>query len=226
MLKDKVAVVTGAGRGIGRAIAKTFAGYGAKVVVNYNGSEERANSLVAEIKEAGGEAVAYKANVADFAEAEGLIKFALEQYGRVDILVNNAGITRDNIMLGMKEEDFDQVININLKGAFNCIKHVYRPMMKQKYGRIINMSSVVGIEGNAGQINYFKKTTYNRCSHDRTICQYTTTHGCCYTVKDTYKSGRCSHYDRYPASDRTNSEQLYQGHNSCDQHRILKQRKL
>ena len=154
MLKDKVAVVTGAGRGIGRAIAKTFAGYGAKVVVNYNGSEERANSLVAEIKEAGGEAVAYKANVADFAEAEGLIKFALEQYGRVDILVNNAGITRDNIMLGMKEEDFDQVININLKGAFNCIKHVYRPMMKQKYGRIINMSSVVGIEGNAGQINY------------------------------------------------------------------------
>ena len=167
MLKDKVAVVTGAGRGIGRAIAKTFAGYGAKVVVNYNGSEERANSLVAEIKEAGGEAVAYKANVADFTEAEGLIKFALEQYGRVDILVNNAGIshiglltdmtpgiTRDNIMLGMKEEDFDQVININLKGAFNCIKHVYRPMMKQKYGRIINMSSVVGIEGNAGQINY------------------------------------------------------------------------
>ena len=154
MLKDKVAVVTGAGRGIGRAIAKTFAGYGAKVVVNYNGSEERANSLVAEIKEAGGEAVAYKANVADFAEAEGLIKFALEQYGRVDILVNNAGITKDNIMLGMKEEDFDQVININLKGAFNCIKHVYRPMMKQKYGRIINMSSVVGIEGNAGQINY------------------------------------------------------------------------
>ena len=148
MLKDKVAVVTGAGRGIGRAIAKTFAGYGAKVVVNYNGSEERANSLVAEIKEAGGEAVAYKANVADFAEAEGLIKFALEQYGRVDILVNNAGITKDNIMLGMKEEDFDQVININLKGAFNCIKHVYRPMMKQKYGRIINMSSVVGIEGN------------------------------------------------------------------------------
>ena len=146
MLKDKVAVVTGAGRGIGRAIAKTFAGYGAKVVVNYNGSEERANSLVAEIKEAGGEAVAYKANVADFAEAEGLIKFALEQYGRVDILVNNAGITRDNIMLGMKEEDFDQVININLKGAFNCIKHVYRPMMKQKYGRIIGMTKSVAKE--------------------------------------------------------------------------------
>ncbi len=154
MLKDKVAVVTGAGRGIGREIAKTFAGYGAKVVVNYNGSEEMANSLVEEIKEAGGEACAFKANVSDFNEAEGLMKFALETYGRIDILVNNAGITRDNIMLGMKEEDFDKVIEINLKGTFNCIKHVYRPMMKQKYGRIINMSSVVGMEGNAGQVNY------------------------------------------------------------------------
>lgn len=154
MLKDKVAVVTGAGRGIGREIAKTFAGYGANVVVNFNGSEERANSLVEEIKAAGGEAVAFKANVADFAEAEALMKFAVATYGRIDILVNNAGITRDNIVLGMKEADFDDVININLKGTFNCIKHVYRTMMKQKYGRIINMSSVVGIEGNAGQVNY------------------------------------------------------------------------
>jgi 3-oxoacyl-[acyl-carrier protein] reductase len=109
---------------------------------------------VAEIEEAGGTAVAYKADVSDFAQAEGLMKFAVEQFGRIDILVNNAGITRDNIMLGMKEEDFDQVININLKGTFNCIKHVYRQMMKQKYGRIINMSSVVGMEGNAGQVNY------------------------------------------------------------------------
>ena len=147
MLKDKVAVVTGAGRGIGREIAKTFAGYGAKVVVNFNGSEERANSLVEEIKAAGGEAVAFKANVADFAEAEALMKFAVATYGRIDILVNNAGITRDNLVLGMKEADFDDVININLKGTFNCIKHVYRTMMKQKYGRIINMSSVVGITG-------------------------------------------------------------------------------
>lgn len=154
MLKDKVAVVTGAGRGIGREIAKTFAGYGAKVVVNFNGSEERANSLVEEIKAAGGEAVAFKANVADFAEAEALMKFAVATYGRIDILMNNAGITRDNLVLGMKEADFDDVININLKGTFNCIKHVYRTMMKQKYGRIINMSSVVGIEGNAGQVNY------------------------------------------------------------------------
>ena len=154
MLKDKVAVVTGAGRGSGREIAKTFAGYGAKVVVNFNGSEERANSLVEEVKAAGGEAVAFKANVADFAEAEALMKFAVATYGRIDILVNNAGITRDNLVLGMKEADFDDVININLKGTFNCIKHVYRTMMKQKYGRIINMSSVVGIEGNAGQVNY------------------------------------------------------------------------
>ena len=106
------------------------------------------------IKAAGGDAVAFKANVSDFAQAEALIKFATEQYGRVDILVNNAGITRDKLVLGMKEEDFDDVINTNLKGTFNCIKHVYRVMMKQKYGRIINMSSVVGIEGNAGQVNY------------------------------------------------------------------------
>ena len=154
MLNEKVAVITGAGRGIGREIAKTFAGYGAKVVVNYNGSEANANALVSEITEAGGTACAYKADVSDFAEAEGLMKFAVEQYGRIDILVNNAGITRDNLMLGMKEEDFDQVININLKGTFNCIKHVYRQMMKQRYGRIINMSSVVGVEGNAGQVNY------------------------------------------------------------------------
>ena len=112
MLKDKVAVVTGAGRGIGREIARTFAGYGAKVVVNFNGSEERANSLVEEVKAAGGEAVAFKANVADFAEAEALMKFAVATYGRIDILVNNAGITRDNLVLGMKEADFDDVINI------------------------------------------------------------------------------------------------------------------
>lgn len=116
MLKDKVAVVTGAGRGIGREIAKTFAGYGAKVVVNFNGSEERANSLVEEIKAAGGEAVAFKANVADFAEAEALMKFAVAIYGRIDILVNNAGITRDNIVLGMKEADFDDVIKYQPQG--------------------------------------------------------------------------------------------------------------
>jgi 3-oxoacyl-[acyl-carrier protein] reductase len=154
MLKDKVAVVTGAGRGIGREIAKTFATYGAKVVVNYNGSKERAESLVSEIKEAGGEAVAFQASVAEFDQAEALMKFAVETYGRIDILVNNAGITRDNLVLGMKENDFDAVIDTNLKGTFNCIKHVYRIMMKQKSGHIINMSSVVGIEGNAGQVNY------------------------------------------------------------------------
>lgn len=154
MLKDKVAVITGAARGIGREIALTFAGYGAKVVVNYNGSEENAAKLVEEIKANGGEAAAFKADVSDFAQAEALMKFAAGEFGRIDILVNNAGITRDNLVLGMKEDDFDKVININLKGTFNCIKHVYRIMMKQKYGRIINMSSVVGVEGNAGQVNY------------------------------------------------------------------------
>ena len=154
MLKDKVAVVTGAGRGIGREIAKTFAGYGAKVVVNFNGSEERANSLVEEIKAAGGEAVAFKANVADFAEAEALMKFAVATYGRIDILVNNAGITRDNLVLGMKEADFDDVININLKGTFNMIKHTYKHFMKKRYGRICSTASIVGLTGNAGQANY------------------------------------------------------------------------
>lgn len=154
MLKEKVAVITGAARGIGRETAKVFAGYGAKVVINYNGSEELAASLVKEITEGGGEAVSFKADVSDFSQAEALMKFAVEKFGRIDILVNNAGITKDNIMLGMKEEDFDKVIQINLKGTFNCIKHVYRQMMKQRYGRIINMSSVVGLEGNAGQVNY------------------------------------------------------------------------
>ena len=154
MLKDKVAVVTGAGRGIGREIAKTFAGYGAKVVVNFNGSEERANSLVEEIKAAGGEAVTFKANVADFAEAEALMKFAVATYGRIDILVNNAGITRDNLVLGMKEADFDDVININLKGTFNMIKHTYKHFMKKRYGRICSTASIVGLTGNAGQANY------------------------------------------------------------------------
>lgn len=154
MLKDKVAVITGAARGIGREIALTFAGYGAKVIINYNGSEENAAKLVEEIKAGGHEAAAFKADVSDFNQAEELMKFAVSTYGRIDILVNNAGITRDNLVLGMKEEDFDRVIDINLKGTFNCIKHVYRIMMKQKYGRIINMSSVVGVEGNAGQVNY------------------------------------------------------------------------
>ena len=154
MLKDKVAVVTGAGRGIGREIAKTFAGYGAKVVVNFNGSEERANSLVEEIKAAGGEAVAFKANVADFAEAEALMKFAVATYGRIDILVNNAGITRDGLLMKMSEEDFDAVINTNLKGCFNTIRHMSRYFLKQRAGKIINISSVSGILGNAGQANY------------------------------------------------------------------------
>ena len=170
MLKDKVAVVTGAGRGIGRAIAKTFAGYGAKVVVNYNGSEERANSLVAEIKEAGGEAVAYKANVADFTEAEGLIKFALEQYGRVDILVNNAGIIRRVPMHEMEAADFRRVIDIDLNAPFIVSKAVLPAMMKKGHGKIINICSMMSELGRETVSAYaaakggLKMLTRNICS--------------------------------------------------------------
>ena len=153
-MEKKVAVVTGASRGIGAAIARELAAAGMYVVINYCGSEEKAQELKTEIEQNGGEASIYKCDVSDNVACKEFIGNVIAEYGHLDVLVNNAGITRDNIMLGMKEEDFDQVININLKGAFNCIKHVYRPMMKQKYGRIINMSSVVGIEGNAGQINY------------------------------------------------------------------------
>ena len=154
MLKDKVAVVTGAGRGIGREIAKTFAGYGAKVVVNFNGSEERANSLVAEIKEAGGEAVAYKANVADFAEAEGLIKFALEQYGRVDILVNNAGVSDSTPLDKYTAEHFANVMDLNVNAMMNGILPATAIMKEQGGGCILNTSSMVSICGQPGGVAY------------------------------------------------------------------------
>ena len=154
MLKDKVAVITGASRGIGAEIARTFAKYGAKVVINYNGSKEKAEEVVAEIKAAGGEAVAIQKNVADFEEAKELMDEAVKTFGRLDILVNNAGITKDTLLMGMKEEDFDKVIDVNLKGTFNGMKHASKIMMKQRSGRIINMSSVVGVQGNAGQVNY------------------------------------------------------------------------
>ena len=154
MLTGKNALVTGAGRGIGKAIALELAAKGAFVIVNYNGSKEAAEQTVAEIKAAGGDAIAYQCSVSDYEACGAMITALIKEYAHIDILVNNAGITRDNLVLGMKEADFDDVININLKGTFNCIKHVYRTMMKQKYGRIINMSSVVGIEGNAGQVNY------------------------------------------------------------------------
>lgn len=154
MFKDRVAIVTGAARGIGKGVALRLASQGATVVVNYAGSEAAANEVVETIKSNGGEAYAYKCNVADYAAVEQMVADVVEKYGRVDILVNNAGITKDNLILKMTEQDFEDVINVNLKGAFNGIKAVTKQMMKQRYGRIINMSSVVGAMGNAGQANY------------------------------------------------------------------------
>ncbi len=153
-LTDKVAVVTGSSRGIGRAIALKLAGLGARVVVNYNHSAEAAEQVVEEIKAAGGEAVAIQADVSQFDEAQTLVKAALDAYGHLDILVNNAGINRDTLLMRMKEEDWDLVLDTNLKGAFNCTRAVQRTMMKQRYGRIVNISSVVGLTGNPGQANY------------------------------------------------------------------------
>ena len=154
MLEGKIALVTGAGRGIGRAVALKLAGQGAVVVVNYNGSKERAEEVVKTILENGGTASAYQCSVSDFEACEKMIKDVIAQYGRLDILVNNAGITRDGLIMKMKEEDFDAVIETNLKGTFNTIRHTTRWMLKQKGGKIINISSVSGILGNAGQANY------------------------------------------------------------------------
>ncbi|NUK29084.1 3-oxoacyl-[acyl-carrier-protein] reductase [Parageobacillus sp. VR-IP] len=154
MLQKKVALVTGASRGIGRAIALELAHQGATVAVNYAGSEAKANEVVEEIKKMGQEAVAIQADVSSAEAVERMVKTVLEQFGRIDILVNNAGITRDNLLMRMKEEEWDQVINTNLKGVFHCIKAVTRPMMKQRYGRIVNIASIVGISGNPGQANY------------------------------------------------------------------------
>ncbi|MBM7665126.1 3-oxoacyl-[acyl-carrier protein] reductase [Solibacillus kalamii] len=153
-LAGKCAVVTGASRGIGRAIALQLASEGAKVVVNYSGSEQKAQEVVEEIKANGGEAIAVQANVADTDSVQNLMKTALDTYGSIDILVNNAGITRDNLLMRMKDDEWDDVINTNLKGVFLCTKAVTRQMMKQRAGRIINISSIVGVAGNAGQANY------------------------------------------------------------------------
>jgi len=153
-LKDKVAVVTGSSRGIGRAIALKLASLGAKVVVNYRANAEAAQEVIGAIKAQGGEAIAVQADVGNADDAKRLIKAALESYGRLDILVNNAGTTRDNLLVRMSEEDWDLVINTNLKGAFNCTKAAMRPMMRQRYGRIVNITSVAGLAGNAGQANY------------------------------------------------------------------------
>lgn len=154
MLAGKVALVTGASRGIGRAIAVELAKLGAKVAVNYSGSEAKALEVVDEIKASGSEAVAIQANVADGDSVQNMVKQVIETFGSLDILVNNAGITRDNLLMRMKEEEWDDVISTNLKGVFLCTKAVTRQMMKQRNGRIINIASVVGVSGNAGQANY------------------------------------------------------------------------
>lgn len=154
MIEKKVAVVTGAAKGIGRAIAMELARTGIFVVINYNGSAEKAEETKRQIEAEGGEAVACQCNVADFAACGEFFKKIVKEYGRIDILVNNAGITKDGLLMGMSEEDFSRVVDVNLKGTFNCIRHVSRQMLKQKSGRIISLASVVGICGNAGQANY------------------------------------------------------------------------
>lgn len=153
-LEGKVAVVTGASRGIGRAIALKLAEEGAKVVVNYSGSQAKAEEVVAKIQESGGEAIAVQASVSQTEEVTTLMDTAVKTFGSLDILVNNAGITRDNLLMRMKEDEWDDVLDTNLKGVFLCTKAVTRQMMKQRAGRIINISSIVGVAGNAGQANY------------------------------------------------------------------------
>ena len=154
MLNDKVAVVTGASRGIGKAVAKKLAAQGALVIINYNGSKERAEEVKQEIEADGGKAEIYQCNVSDFSSCEVFLGEIVKQYGRIDILVNNAGITRDGLLMKMSEEDYDAVLDTNLKGTFNCIRFAARQMIKQRRGRIINMASVSGVLGNAGQANY------------------------------------------------------------------------
>lgn len=154
MLKDSVAIVTGSGRGIGRAIALELATAGVKIIVNYAGRSDKAEETVALIREAGGEALAIQADVSKATEVDRLLKTTLDHFGKVDILVNNAGITRDTLLLRMKEADWDSVIDTNLKGTYLCTKAVSKGMLKQRSGVVVNISSVVGLSGNAGQANY------------------------------------------------------------------------
>ena len=153
-LNGRYALVTGGSRGIGRAICLELAARGAAVAVNYAGNAAAAEETVEACKALGVDAFALQADVADAAVCEAMVKETIARFGRLDILVNNAGITRDGLMLTMKEADWDAVLDTNLKGAFHCMKAAYRPMMKQKYGRIVNLSSIVGLRGNAGQANY------------------------------------------------------------------------
>jgi 3-oxoacyl-[acyl-carrier protein] reductase len=153
-LEDKVAIVTGSSRGIGSTIAKEFALRGASVVVNYFHSSEAADEVVAEIVSSGGQAKAFQADVSKFTEAKNLIQFAIDSFGGLHILVNNAGITRDKLIMMMSEEDWDIVQETNLKSTFNCSKSAVRHMMRKRYGRIINITSIAGQMGNPGQTNY------------------------------------------------------------------------
>ncbi len=154
MLKGKCAIVTGAAKGIGKSIALKLASLGANIVLNYRSSEKEAAEVADEIKELGVEVLTVKADISKLDEVEGLVKSAKEKFGSVDIMVNNAGITKDTLILRMTEEDFDSVIDVNLKGVFNCMKAITPVMVRQKQGKIISISSVVGIAGNAGQVNY------------------------------------------------------------------------
>ena len=154
MLKGKVAIITGSGRGIGKAIAMKLAENGADIVINDIPGSDYADDTKKEIEALGVRAIVVRGDVRKTEDVENLVKETMNAFGRIDILVNNAGITRDGLMLRMSEEDWDMVLDINLKGAFNCIKAVARPMMKQRCGSIINIASVVGVMGNAGQANY------------------------------------------------------------------------
>lgn len=154
MLEGKIAVVTGASRGIGRAVARRLASEGATVIINYNGSREKAEETLREIEETGGRGAIEQCDVSDFEQCREFIQKVIKEYGALDILVNNAGVTKDGLIMGMSEEDFNRVIDTNLKGAFHTIRFAVRQMLKQKSGRIINMASVVGVSGNAGQANY------------------------------------------------------------------------
>jgi 3-oxoacyl-[acyl-carrier protein] reductase len=154
MLQGKIAIVTGASRGIGREVALELATRGANVVVNYAGNEQKANEVVDTIKAMGRDAIAIKANVANNDEVVAMVKQTVDTFGQVDILVNNAGITRDNLLMRMKEDEWDSVMDTNLKGVFLCIKAVSRHMTRQRHGKIVNIASIVGVSGNAGQANY------------------------------------------------------------------------
>ncbi|WP_027421513.1 3-oxoacyl-[acyl-carrier-protein] reductase [Crocinitomix catalasitica] len=154
LLDGKVAIITGASRGIGKAIAETFIAQGATVAFSYLSSDEKANALVKELTANGGIAKGFKSNAAEFDAAQNLADEVMKEFGKIDILVNNAGITRDTLLMRMSEEQWDEVMNTNLKSAFNMTKAVLKPMLKARSGSIINMSSVVGVSGNAGQTNY------------------------------------------------------------------------